>query len=81
MFICLHFNKLCVSFFSNELKTHSQATVVTNIIIKDNQLFEVELVEMIEKWFVSLTIGFTTQAPDRIEFLRDMTYVTIVAHG
>ena len=60
---------------SDEL-TPWNATVLTNIPIKNNQLFEVELLEMIEKWFVALMIGFTTHAPDRIEFPEDMTDMT-----
>ena len=53
-----------------------EATVLTNIPIKDNQLFEVELVKRVGRWSGSLMIGFTTHTPDRIEFLRDMTYMT-----
>ena len=61
---------------SKELLDIWNATVLTNIPIKDNQLFEVELLEMIEKWHGSLSIGFTAHAPDRIEFPKDMTYMT-----
>ena len=55
---------------------YCDATVLTNVPIKDNQLFEVELVEMTEEWAGSWMIGFTTHAPDRIEFPRDMTCMT-----
>ena len=61
---------------SNELKEFCNATVLTNISIKDNQLFEVELVEKIEKWRGSLMIGFSTNAPDKIDFHKDMTDMT-----
>ena len=62
--------------YSNELEEYSYATVLTNIPIKDNQLFEVELMKMIKKWSWSLVIGFTTHAPDRIEFPEEMGDMT-----
>ena len=58
---------------SNEIVKFREATVLTNIPLKE---FEVELVERIESWSGSVMIGFTTHAPDRIEFPKDMTYMT-----
>ena len=55
---------------------YNKATVLTNIPIKDNQLFEVELLEMMDQWIGSLTIGFTTHAPSKIKFPSKMTFMT-----
>ena len=59
-----------------KLSEFNHAVVLTNLPIKDNQLFEVELTKLVTNWTGSIEIGFTTHSPDRLEFPATMTNMT-----
>lgn len=59
-----------------KLSEFNHAVVLTNLPIKDNQLFEIELIKLTARWAGSIEIGFTTHSPDRLEFPATMTNMT-----
>ncbi|XP_057296500.1 neuralized-like protein 4 isoform X2 [Hydractinia symbiolongicarpus] len=68
----------------NAFSEFNNAITLTNRPLKDNELFEVKLDRIIEKWAGSIEIGLTSHQPHSIEFPTTITNIlskTIVFCG
>ena len=67
---------VCHFIIHRRLSEFNHAVVVTNVPLKDNQLFEVEVTRLTDRWAGSVEVGLTTHAPDKLEFPPTMTNMT-----
>lgn len=65
---------MIASFFSAH-EDFNYGVVLTNRPLKPNELFEVRIDKMIDKWAGSIEIGVTTHSPTSLEFPSTMTNV------
>ena len=58
------------------MEEFNNAVVLTNRLLKPNELFEVHIDKQVEKWAGSLEIGVTTHSPEDLELPSTMTNIT-----
>ena len=58
------------------MEEFNNAVVLTNRLLKPNELFEVHIDKQVEKWAGSLEIGVTMHSPEDLELPSTMTNVT-----
>ena len=54
----------------------NSAVVLTSSPLKDDQLFEVKITKVVEKWAGSIEIGVTVYNPETMQFPSTMTNLT-----
>lgn len=54
----------------------NHGVVLSNMPLRDNQLFEVQIVKMTDRWAGSIEVGVTTHHPESVEFPPTMTNMT-----
>ena len=62
----------CVTLFS-AANEYNNGVVMTNRPLKDSELFEIRITDMIDKWAGSIEVGITAHRPDTMELPATMT--------
>ena len=63
------------SYRPNAVDDFNFGVVMTNRLLKTNEIFEVRLDKMVSKWAGSIEIGVTTHAPNSLDFPSTMTNI------
>ena len=53
----------------------NNGVILTNRILRPNEVFEVRLDRLVEKWAGSIEIGLTTHQPSELDFPSTMTNI------
>ena len=61
--------------FSSALDDFNNGVVLTNRTLKPNEIFEVRIDRMVDKWAGSIEIGLTLHSPESLEFPSTMTNI------
>ena len=61
--------------YCSALDDFNNGVVLTNRTLKPNEIFEVRIDKMVDKWAGSIEIGLTLHAPESLEFPSTMTNI------
>ena len=65
--LCLGTSIVCI-LISRPAEEFNYGVVMTDRSLNDNELFEVKIEELVDRWSGSLEIGVSTQSPDKYDF-------------